>query len=465
MGRIVTGIVLLGTLAGLAYGFRDTIAEDPMFAPWIADAAALVETQRADTAPAFLTAKVAIGVIEQSVSVTGALNAVLTVELGSQLAGQVSRLMVDFNDRVEEGDPLAELDRGSFEARVAEARASLAMSHASVSIQKAKIRRAEIELDDATARLAINDARVENARIRLEAAERDFSRKQQLASRDAAAATVVEDAGTAVASAYATLREEDAVLAAHAFAVAGSASDIERLQSELRLAEGTVAQREALLEIAAIDLERTVIRAPISGIVVGRSIDEGQMIATGLEARTIFVIARDLAEMEIHTRVDETDIGKIRIGQHALYTVDAHPGRQFEAVVRQVRQAAQVTQNVVTYTVVLTASNAEGLLLPGMTAVVRIVTDDTGPVLTLPLAALRYAPRAEAGGGPGRQGDDRVWVLTGDGGARPVRVALGADDTSRVAVLHGELADGDDVVVGESSLPPGNRLFGIRLGF
>jgi len=169
------------------------------------------------------------------------------------------------------------------------------------------------------------------------------------------------------------------------------------------------------------------------------------------------------------------DIGKIRVGQEAVFTVDAHPGRQFSAAVRQVRKAPQVVQNVVTYTVVLSAANPENLLLPGMTALVRITVNRTGPVLKVPLAALRYVPRPGQGsaadaGEVARGKPASVWIARPNGEPKAVTIGLGEDDASHAAVLSGPLAAGDRVIVGESgnaaprSTRPPRQLFGIRIG-
>jgi HlyD family secretion protein len=231
-----------------------------------------------------------------------------------------------------------------------------------------------------------------------------------------------------------------------------------------------VPQKEAALHAAAIDVDRTTIRSPIDGVVVGRNVNEGQTLATTLEARTLFIIAGDLRRMEIHAKVDETDIGKIEVGQEAAFTVDAHPGRQFSATVRQIRKAPQVQQNVVTYTVVLATDNPDNLLLPGMTALVRITVSRTGQVLKIPLSALRFAPSGEV---PrpvppeavveGRPAS--IWVPGEDGTPKPVPIGVGEDDANQVAVLSGPLSEGDRVFVAELGGAPPRQLFGIRIGF
>ena len=175
--------------------------------------------------------------------------------------------------------------------------------------------------------------------------------------------------------------------------MAGSGVDVRRAESELASAVEDVAEKKALLQHAEIDLDRTVIRSPVNGVIVGRKVNEGETLATSLEAKTLFIVAGDLRQMQIEANIGEADISMLRVGQRAMFTVDAFPGRQFTAAVRQVRKAPEVQHNVVTYTVVLSATNDDKLLLPGMTALVRITVNQTGPVLKVPLAALRFSPK------------------------------------------------------------------------
>ena len=271
------------------------------------------------------------------------------------------------------------------------------------------------------------DARIDSSRVKLDAARSELRRKEALRERSIGTPVDVEDAQTKVRSAEAALREAEAIAAAQENKILGAKADVARVRSELDTAVATLPQKRALLEVAEIDLDRTTIRAPIDGIIVGRNVNEGQTLATTLEAKTLFTVAGNLNQMEIHAKVDEADIGKIRVGQDATFTVDAHPGRQFAATVRQVRKAPQVIQNVVTYAVVLSAANPEKLLLPGMTALVRITVNRTGPVLKVPLAALRYAPKAWArrrgGAGRGHSGPARVGLDRG----REWRAEIGRD--------------------------------------
>ena len=220
-----------------------------------------------------------------------------------------------------------------------------------------------------------------------------------------------------------------------------------RIKAEVESAHATIRRLEAQLASARVELDRTFIRAPIDGVIVGRNVTQGQTLATSLEAKTLFNIAADLRRMEIYARVDESDIAKIALGQEATFNVDSFPGRDFNAKVTQIRKAPQVVQNVVTYTVVLGVANEDYALFPGMTVVARIVTDILPSSLSVPMAALRFKPRAGMVGAQAPAGP-LVWALR-DGVLAPVRVVTGADDGEHVAVTSDELRVGDLVVIGD----------------
>jgi HlyD family secretion protein len=375
----------------------------------------------------YVTAPVEEGELRRLVTATGTLDATLNVEVGSQLSGQIAELLVDFNDDVKKGQPLARLDQRTFLARVAQARATVEMAEAAI---------------------AVLEAPIENARVKLQAATNELKRKETLHDRQISPAVAVEDAQTKVSTAKA---------------------DLQRAEAELATAVATLRQKKAELEIAEIDLDRATIRSPIDGVVVGRKINQGQTLATTLEAKTLFIIAGDLRQMEIDAKLDEADIGKIEVGQEASFTVDAYPGRQFTGAVRQVRKSAEVQQNVVTYTVVLSAENPDSLLLPGMTAVTHITVSRSGPVTQIPVAALRYRPKpGQASAAPPETSRGRpasVWVLGATGEPKSVSVGVGDDDVSHAAILSGPLKPGDRVIVADAASATPRGFFGLRVGF
>lgn len=326
------------------------------------------QNKKDDEAPRFRTASVERGPITATVSATGTLNPVTSVQVGTQVSGQIKELFVDFNSPVKKGQLVARIDPETFEYRVRQAQA-----------------------DAEAARSALGRAQVNLANVK-----RDLDRTRELVSRN-----------------FVSPAELDARQAAFDLA-----------QADVRNAQAGVAQREASLASARVDLGRTEIRAPVDGVVIKRSVDVGQTVAASLQAPELFVIARDLRDMQVEASIDEADIGRIRPGQRASFTVDAFPGRSFNGEVRQVRKSAQNVQNVVTYTVLIGANNESGQLMPGMTANVRIVTDIRESVLKVANAALRFRPPGEAASNVDKKGEAK-----GDAKAAPAAGGAGGQGT------------------------------------
>jgi HlyD family secretion protein len=230
-------------------------------------------------------------------------------------------------------------------------------------------------------------------------------------------------------------------------AIPAADAELEMAQATLEHALAAFDQQQAALEQARIDLARTVIRAPIDGIIIDRQVELGQTVAATLEAPTLFTIARDLRDMQVHAKIDEADIGRVQPGQRARFTVDAHPDRVFEATVSEIRKSPEVLQNVVAYTVILAAPNRDLALLPGMTAMVRVVLDEASDVLKLPNAALRFRP--PSGVVPSAEaGTAFVWVERANADPKPVAVRPGRSDASWTEVKGGSLRSGDQVIIG-----------------
>ena len=303
----------------------------------------------ADT-PKFKLAKIESGPLTAAVAATGTLNPVVSVQVGSQVSGQIKEILVDFNSPVKANQLIARIDPETFQYRVRQAEADLEAARANLGVQQAEVLRAKANLSDA---------------------QRDYERKKLLVEKNFISSAERDKAQT----------NFDAVKAS-----------LQVAESQAKNSEAQVRQREATVSSARVDLERTSIRAPVDGIVVKRSIEPGQTVAASLQAPELFVIARNLTDMQVETSIDEADVGRINAGQKASFTVDAFPGRNFEGEVRQVRKAATVVSNVVTYTVVVSAANPELTLLPGMTANVRIITAQKEKVLKAPNAALRFRP-------------------------------------------------------------------------
>ena len=402
----------------------------------------------AGDAPKYRLAKAESGPLTAAVSATGTLNPVVSVQVGSQVSGQIKEILVDFNSPVKSGQLIARLDPETYQHRV---------------------RQAEADVDAARAAQGVQQAEVSRARASLSNAQRDYERKKTLVEKNFISPAERDTAQNTLDAARASLASAEA---------------------QVKNGEAIVRQREAQLAAARVDLERTSIKSPVDGIVVKRSIEPGQTVAASLQAPELFVIARNLTDMQVETSIDEADVGRVRLGQTASFTVDAFAGRRFEGEVRQIRKAATVVSNVVTYTVVISTANPDLGLLPGMTANVRIVTAQKDKVLKVPNAALRFRPAdggdekkaaaavspaptsAAAGpkgagagrGGGGGSGSGRVWIVGDDGKAKAVEIRIGLTDGSMTEILSGDIKEGQEVIAGQQTAAkppsmPGPRLF------
>lgn len=405
--------------------------------------------------PQYKTLKVERGAIVSTVSATGTLTAVVTVQVGTQVSGTISKLYVDFNSPVKKGQPIAQIDPALFQSAVEQSRGNLL--NAQANLAKAKVTLAD--------------------------AKRTLGRNRQLLQEG-----IVSQS------------DLDASQTAYDAAVAG-----------ISAAEAGVVQSRGALRQSETNLRYSTIRSPVDGIVVSRNVDVGQTVAASFQTPTLFTIAQDLTKMEIDTSVDESDISRLRTGQTATFTVDAYPDQQFTGKVTQIRNAPVVTQNVVTYVVVIGVENKEMKLKPGMTANVSVKTQSKEDVLKVPNAALRFKPKtgkdqkggkdrkaasegkgsaegdkasgregsaghggpagiagpagpagsgatAPAGPGgmagmPGRGGArsmqavQKVYLLTPEGDPRPVSITTGISDSGFTEVASGQLKENDEVIV------------------
>lgn len=365
------------------------------------------------------------GPVVSVVTATGTINPVVLVQVGSQVSGKIQSLHADFNSVVQAGQMVARIDPAPFQARRDQAQANLV-----------------------NARAALLKARAEAAQR-----ERELTRIRAL-----------------IAEQFVSQNDLDVALTAH-----------EGAQAQLAVAEAQVQQAEAALRAAELDLTYTVIRSPVDGVVIDRTVEVGQTIAASFATPTLFLIARDLTQMQVEASVSEADIGGIADGNEASFTVDAYPGVRFQGVVKQVRHAPVTVQNVVTYKVVVGIRNEDLRLKPGMTANVSITVARRENVLKVPNAALRFLPPksdrpdaqalaaggAKARPGPGEPlpggpeparpaGARTVWKLGPSGLPEPASVVAGISDGSFTEVVSGDLAAGDRVIVGLVA-PPGER--------
>jgi HlyD family secretion protein len=381
-------------------------------------------TQSRGNAPKYRFARVERGPITAAVSATGNLNAVTTVQVGSQVSGQIAQLLVDFNSPVTKNQVIARIDPEVFDAKVSQARADVDGATAAVLNQQAQVEKARADVENARAALATARANTAKSRVAVLDSKRDFDRKSELLDRQLIAQADRDTSQATHDSAQAQLDASQATEQSLSAGIKSAEAQLQVMQAMLSAARAQVKQKEAALKQAQVDLEHTTIRAPVDGVVVSRAVDVGQTVAASLQAPVLFTIAQDLTKMQVETSVDEADIGRLKQGDRATFTVDAFPGTSFAGEVTQIRKAGLIVQNVVTYTVIVTVPNPDTKLLPGMTANVKLVTAEKGDVLKVANAALRFRPpgtdtapaaggrggapaaspeRAGAGGGGGRE--------------------------------------------------------------
>ena len=318
------------------------------------------------------------GNVETSVASSGSVSPLLTITVGSEVSGKLTDVLVDFNAKVTKGQKLAQIDPSTFKSRVQSAQADLIVQQATVGARVVDVSTAQVNLDQA---------------------KRDRDRADQLLAKG-------------------LISQNDFEKARNGFEQAQNSVKI--AQANLDNARSQIVKVKATLDQAQIDLGRTVIISPVEGVVISRKVDAGQTVAASMQAPELFQIAQDLSKIQIETKVDEADIGSIKEGARATFTVDAYPDRGFEGLVAQVRINGTSLQNVVTYSVMVQANNPGLILLPGMTANVKILTAERSNVLRIASAALRFRPPvagdavAQTGGARGGAG---AGAAAGPGGA------------------------------------------------
>jgi HlyD family secretion protein len=369
--------------------------------------------QSRGSVPKFRTVRVERGPLTAAVSATGNLNAVITVQVGSQVSGQIKDLLVDFNSIVKKNQVIARIDPDIFVAKVNQAKADVESAKATVLNQEAQVERARADVENARAAYAESKAQTAKAQVAVVDAKRDFDRKTELFARRLIARSDLDSSQAAHDSALAQVDSAKAHEQALDSAIQSSTAQLRVAQAMLVSARAGVDQKTAGLKQAQVDLDHTTILAPVDGVVVSRQVDVGQTVAASLQAPILFTIAQDLTKMQVETSVDEADIGRLKLDDRANFTVDAFPGETFTGTVTQIRKAPQVVQNVVTYTVIVGVENPSGKLMPGMTANVKLVVAQKANALKIPNAALRFRPAGVdaptpagpvAGGAPGTGG-------------------------------------------------------------
>ncbi len=422
----------------------------------------------------FRTVRVDRGSIASTISATGNLNAVVTVEVGSQVSGNVKELYANFNTKVKKGQLVARIDPEIFDARVNQAQANLLSAQAAVATARATMQKNEADISNAKAQIAIAQANLAKEKVNTANSKTTYGRQLSLYQQGLIAAADRDTAQAAYDAAEAQAQAAQAQVQAATDNVRSAQAQEEVAKAQLATAQAQVAQQGAALKQAQIDLEHTYIYAPVDGTVIARKVDVGQTVVASMQAPSLFQIAQDLTKMQVDTNVDEADVGRVKVGQATVFTVDAFPGRQFHGQVVEIRQAPINVQNVITYDVVIGVNNADLKLLPGMTANVKVLVDRRDDALRIPNSALRYRPvdtkpAAQQAGArqfgnhkPGAAMTQTVYVAGPNGKPVAQQVKLGITDGMYSEVVSG-LNEGQEVIVGaarETAQASGQQGFG-----
>lgn len=414
----------------------------------------------ANPAAAFQLASVERGRMESIISSTGTCNAVVTVQVGSQVSGNIKALYADFNTHVKAGQLVALIDPEIFEARVQQAEATVQNSGAALENAKANVQKADADIASARATEASQVAAVAKAKVAMADAKTKLARRVAMVSSQIISQEDMDTAQATYDEAAAELEAAQAQREAAIHSVQASQAAYQASLTQLGMIQAQVRLNQAALDQARIDLNHTRITAPLDGTVVSRNMDVGQTVAASFQAPTVFLIAQDLTKMQVDTNVDEADVGRVKLGQHASFTVDAFPGTVFQGLVTQIREAPINVQNVITYDTVIEVANPDLKLFPGMTANVSILTDRRANALKVPNASLRFKP-PESVTATGSKGDRQaggnwrtVYVNGQDGKAHAVPVEIGISDGNFAEVTQGDLHEGQQVIVSVLSKGP-----------
>ena len=385
------------------------------------------------TAPALAygTAAVKRTTISKTISATGRLQALTTVQVGTQASGTISEIYADFNSEVKKGQVIAKLDPAQMQAQLTQANGNLTAAQASVQTAQSGVVNAQAAVESAVANIARLQSVVADAQLNL-------TQTQGLVDAGVAARRTLETAQAAVAQAIAGQQQGVAQ-------VNQAKSQVQSANSQLLQARAQVTQAKAAVDVASVNLQHTIITAPIDGTVVARSVDVGQTVASSLAAPTLFMIANDLTRMQVLADIDEADVGQLKPQSRVSFTVDAYPTETFSGNVSQIRLSPLTVQNVVTYTAVIDVANTDLKLKPGMTASVTATVAEQKDVLAVPNAALRFRPEGAAPS-PSRGGAGTVYRVNGEN-LEPVKLRLGLADGMLTQVVSGGLNEGDQIAI------------------
>ncbi|MCL5035832.1 MAG: efflux RND transporter periplasmic adaptor subunit [Chloroflexi bacterium] len=435
----------------------------------------------------FKIVKIDRGNITSSVSATGTVNPVRSVEVGAQVSGRIVEVLVDYNSHVKKGQLIARIDPSTFEAELDQARGDLESARSSLLRNKSDLDNTEAALAGARGSLASNRAGLEESKanlIRAQAqlesakaseieAQKNAERYKELFKRKLVSEQDVDNYGTKykvavqnVSAAQADLKAAgykknaaEALLEEGSAGVAKAQASIRSAQALVESANAQLDQVQAAYRLAQTKLQYTNIIAPVDGIVILRNVDVGQTVAASFQTPVLFDIAQDLTMMQVEGDIDEADVGKISEGMTANFTVDAFPGVKFTGTITQVRNAPITIQNVVTYTAIIKVKNTGSRLKPGMTANIEIIVNKKDDVLRAPNSARRFIPKPEELADDkdinlikeGKVPKDILWKPAGRNKVKPVDVKFGITDGSSTEIVSGDVKDGDKIVAGRGN--------------
>lgn len=368
-------------------------------------------------AASYRTAVAERGTVVAAVSTSGTVAPITTVIVGSQLSGQIIEILADYNSEVKTGQILARLNSDQIRARLDGARADLAQAQAARSVLDAQLEKSKADAQRAAAVADDMRAQLEKSSAQLADAEKTLARQNDLGAHGIVSAAALQTARTMRDT---TKAQRDSALAQIESAkaqIASLAADQKMIGAQMQSSDAQVMQRAAVVRQIEVDLANTDIRSPVDGVVVQRNVELGQPVAASLQAPTLFLVAQDLRRIQIQANVDEADVGRVKDGQSVTFTVNAYPGRTFAGVVKQVRLGSQTVQNVVIYATVIEVDNPSLALRPGMTANLRIITEQRDNVIRVPNAALRWRPAAGQGEAPPQVTARALPGAAGDDGA------------------------------------------------
>ncbi len=466
------------------------------------------------SAAQYLTARVERGNLRNTVTATGTLQAVTTVQVGSQASGTISALLADYNSIVKKGQVIAQLDPSVSKAQVDQARANLQQAQASLQQARAAVTNSRAGVSDAQARQQAASSTTQNNQAGVVAARANLA---VLKAQQDDAVSFLKQQETLVKGGVLPQRELDVAKTAYVTAqakydqgvaqlnqamlseqmaansgmaqsraqVQQSQAGVQQSQAQVQAAAAQVQQAAAALQLAEVNLAHTTITSPIDGIVVSRDVNVGQTVAASLSAPTLFTIANDLTKMQVIANIDQADIGLVENAKSVKFSVDAFPGKDFDGKIQEMRLNPQTVQNVVTYNVVIDVDNPEQKLKPGMTANLTVTIDERNNVLKVSNAALRFVPqdtgtqrtgggngnwqgrRQSNGDGAARSGNGDVqfapptapvlagqtrivWVMGKDSKPERRRIKVGLTDGAATEVVEGNLVEGEMVITGQT---------------